>query len=381
MIPYGRQNIDTKDVDAVVKVLSSDFLTQGPIAELFEKEVGKYCKVKYCTAVNSATSALHLACLAIGLNKDDYLWTSPNSFVASANCGIYCGAKIDFIDINKHSRNIDIDVLEEKLILAEVNGNLPKVIIPVHFAGQSCDMDRLDKLSKKYNFRIIEDASHAIGGEFLNNKIGSCQFSDITVFSFHPVKIITTGEGGVLTTNNHELDNKIKLLRSHGITRDPDKMQANEGPWYYEQIGLGYNYRMTDIHAALGCSQLEKLDYFIKARERVAERYIEELEGLDLILPSFDEQKKSSWHLFVINLPSLKCRRSIFEALKNKGIGVNVHYIPIYRQPFYKAMAFDYTNFAVCEDYYKSAITLPLFPDLKIAEQNYIIKNVRNLLQ
>ena len=298
MIPYGKQNISSEDIEAVVEVLKSDYLTQGPVVPEFEKAISSYCGAKYAVAVNSATSALHIACLALGVGLGDLVWTSAITFVASANCALYCGAEVEFVDISSESYNISIQRLTDKLEAAKKSGRLPKVVIPVHLAGQSCDMRAIHALSKKYGFRIIEDASHAIGGKYLEERIGGCQYSDITVFSFHPVKIITTGEGGIALTNDQNLIKKMARLRSHGITRYPEEMtHAPDGPWYYQQIELGFNYRMTDIHAALGLSQLGRLDKFVSERHAIAERYGQLLSKSQIKLPQQDPQSRSAWHL------------------------------------------------------------------------------------
>ena len=384
MIPYGRQDISKTDVDAVVKVLRSDFLTQGPKVPSFENAVAKYCNVKHAIAVNSATSALHLACLALGLGSGDWLWTSPISFVASANCGLYCGAMIDFVDIDPVTYNMCTKALQEKLIKAEKLGRLPKIIIPVDFTGQSCDMKAIHLLSIKYGFKIIEDASHAIGGKYLNKPIGECKYSEITVFSFHPVKIITSAEGGMALTNNDELERRMSLLRSHGITRDPDQMtHDSDGQWYYQQVELGFNYRMTDLQAALGESQLERLDKFVSKRHKLAKRYDDLLSDLPLTLPYQKNYAYSAFHLYVIRLDGQQIKsyhRTVFELLRNEGIGVNLHYIPIYSHPYYQKMGFRPKNFPESEAYYSEAITLPLYPKMLFSEQNKVINALNKVL-
>jgi UDP-4-amino-4,6-dideoxy-N-acetyl-beta-L-altrosamine transaminase len=384
MIPYGRQDIIQSDIDAVVDVLQSDFLTQGETVPLFEKEVCIYTGAKYGVAVNSATSALHLACLALSLGKGDWLWTSPITFVASANCGLYCGAKVDFVDIDPKTYNLSTEALEEKLIQAEIKGKLPKILIPVHMCGQSCDMKKIHELSQKYGFKIIEDASHAIGGKYMKKTIGNCRFSDITVFSFHPVKIITTGEGGIALTNCASLASRMELLRSHGITRDPNEMtHAPDGPWYYQQIEMGYNYRMNDIQAALGISQLERLDYYVSSRHILADRYNILLADLPLETPYQHSNSYSSYHLYVICLKennSVAYHRTFFESLRKKGIGVNVHYIPLYTQPCYQKFEFDKNEFPNSEKYYESAITLPLYPTMDDKTQNEVIKAIKQVV-
>jgi len=366
VIPYGKQNIEEKDIEAVVDVLKSDFLTQGPQVPLFEEEISRYTGSQYTIAVNSATSALHLACLALGLTKGDILWTSPNSFVASANCALYCGAKVDFVDINPKTYNLSIESLEKKLIESEINNTLPKVVVPVHFAGQSCDMEKIFLLSKKYNFRIIEDASHAIGGEYKKTKVGNCKFSDMTVFSFHPVKIITTGEGGAITTNSINLAEKLKILRSHGITKEKKIMSHYDGDWFYEQIELGFNYRMTDIQAALGRSQLTRIDKFVEERHKIYLKYKKNLKNLPVILPFHENFVYSSLHLYpiLISDESNKKRDEVFNYLREKGVFVNVHYIPIHSQPFYQNLGFARNSFPNAMEYYKKTISLPIFPGL-----------------
>jgi len=357
--------------------LSSDFLTQGPQVPKFEKLVSEYCKSDYAVAVNSATSALHLACLALNLKKGDWLWTSPNSFVASSNCALYCGASVDFIDIDPLTYNICVEDLERKLIISEAENKLPKIIIPVHFAGQACNMKKIHSLSKKYGFKIIEDASHALGGSYLKKPIGSCQFSDITVFSFHPVKIITTGEGGMATTNNEELAKAMVMLRSHGISRDSNDMsQKPDGPWYYEQLALGFNYRMTDIHAALGVSQIKRLDEYIKMRHNIAKKYDDELKNCELKTPFRHKDSFSAFHLYVIRLRNSDNHLNVFNHLRNNGIGVNLHYMPIHIQPYYQKLGFKPSNFPEAMKYYKEAISLPMFPMLKSEKQQQVISSL-----
>jgi len=372
VIPYGKQDINQSDIDSVVGVLQSDFLTQGPQVPLFEEAVSNYCGSQYGVAVNSATSALHIACLALSLGKGDYFWTSPNSFVASANCGLYCGAKVDFVDIDKKTYNMSVAELEKKLIQAKKDNKLPKIVIPVHFAGQSCDMKKIRSLSREYGFSIIEDAAHAIGGKYLDKSIGSCQYSDITVFSFHPVKIITTAEGGLATTNSQELAEKMQLLRSHGVTRNPDLMtKESDGAWYYQQIDLGFNYRMTELQAALGISQIQRLDDFIAKRNILGERYDKLLDGMTLVKPTQFEDNLSAMHLYPIKVNN---RAKIFNKLREDGIGVNVHYIPIHMQPYYKSLGFKSADFPVSEEYYNSAISIPLFATMTKNQQDKVIK-------
>ena len=374
MIPYGRQHINQTDIDAVVEVLHSDFLTQGPMVPAFEKSIANYCNTQHAIAVNSATSALHLACLALEVSKGDIVWTSPNTFVASANCALYCRAQIDFVDIDPRTYNLSVKRLAEKLQQAEINGKLPRVVIPVHFAGQSCDMAGIFELSKQYGFKIIEDASHAIGGKYRNESIGNCRYSDITVFSFHPVKIITTGEGGMALTNDNKLEKKMRLLRSHGITRDVEDMTHNaDGSWYYQQVELGFNYRMTDLQAALGLSQMKRLDEFIKQRNKIASRYDDLLENSLLQLPYCQSDSYSAQHLYVVRVKDHKLRKEFFEFMRKQGIGVNVHYIPVHSQPYYEKMGFRNGDFPEAETYYKEAISLPIFPKLTENEQDYVV--------
>ena len=377
MIPYGRQDISEEDIKAVVDVLKSDFLTQGPAVPAFEKAVADYCNVKYAFAVNSATSALHIACLSLGVGKGDLVWTSPITFVASANCALYCGADVDFVDIDARSYNMSVVVLEEKLIKAEKSGRLPKVVIPVHLAGQSCEMDKIHTLSKKYGFRIIEDASHAIGGKYKNKAIGGCQFSDITVFSFHPVKIITTGEGGMCLTNDPQLAISLNRFRSHGIVRHPSEMtNVSHGPWYYQQIELGYNYRMTDIQAALGLSQMKRLDQFVAARHTLASRYNELMQEEWLDLPWQHPDTYSALHLYIIRVKKNKLgitQRQLFEKLRTAGILVNLHYIPIYLHPYYEKIGYDKFDFPQAEAYYSEAISIPMFASLTENELMFVV--------
>ena len=383
IIPYGRQEITKADVDAVVEVLNSDFLTQGPKVPCFERRVAEYCSAKYGVAVNSATSALHLACLALGLGADDWLWTSPITFVASANCGLYCGAQVDFVDIDPRTYNLCPIALEKKLIEAEKSGRLPKILVPVHLSGQSCEMQKIYRLGQKYGFKIIEDASHAIGGRYKDEFIGSCRYSDITVFSFHPVKIITTAEGGMAVTNDAALYERMSLLRSHGITRDRDKLTSDDGPWYYEQIDLGFNYRMTDVQAALGVSQMTRPDEYIARRDVLAKRYDKHLSNLDLTLPWQHPDGHSAWHLYIIRLQCKKIsktHRQIFEALRTQDIGVNLHYIPVHTQPYYQRLGFVKGDFPLAEKYYEEAISLPIYPGLKKEHQDRVIDNLSAIL-
>lgn len=384
MIPYARQNINDQDIESVIDVLRSDWLTQGPMVPEFESAVTKYCKVNYAVAVCNATSALHLACLVLELGPGDVLWTSPNTFVASANCALYCNAKVDFVDIDPDTYNISIPKLEEKLRDAKKSGQLPKVVIPVHFSGQSCDMREIHSLSKEYGFKVIEDASHAIGGEYLSKPIGCCEYSDITVFSFHPVKIITTGEGGMAVTNDEMLADKMRRLRSHGITRDTDIMLGkSDGPWYYQQLELGFNYRMTDIQAALGVSQISRLKDFVNRRKYLADRYDSMLSDLPVITPWRDPDVSSSHHLYVIRLKDEKpeqSRKKIYETFINKGVRVNVHYIPVHLQPYYRKLGFNPGDYIEAEKAYNNILSLPMYYDLKNDEQDFVVSVLKDAL-
>ncbi|MDX8400580.1 MAG: UDP-4-amino-4,6-dideoxy-N-acetyl-beta-L-altrosamine transaminase [Gallionellaceae bacterium] len=379
MIPYGRQDINQADIDAVVDILRSDFLTQGPAVPAFENTVAVYCGATYGVATNSATSALHIACLALGVGKGDVVWTTPITFVASANCALYCGATVDFVDIDPRTYNLSVERLAEKLILAEKLGTLPKVVIPVHLCGQSCEMEGIYKLAQQYDFKIIEDASHAIGGYYKGSAIGSCQYSDITIFSFHPVKIITTGEGGMSLTNDPLLAGKMVRLRSHGVTRDPAEMtHAPDGPWYYQQIELGFNYRMTDIQAALGLSQMKRLDQFVSKRHELARRY-DKLLSEYVTIPWQHEDSYSGLHLYVIRLQGglLKAgHRVVFERLRVAGIGVNLHYIPVYHHPYYARQGFNASDFPEAERYYSEAISLPMYPGLTEEQQSEVVQRL-----
>ena len=384
MIPYGRQEITQVDIEAVIHVLQSDFLTQGPVVPAFEKSVTDYCGAQYAVAVNSATSALHIACLALGVDKGDLVWTSPITFVASANCALYCGASVDFVDIDPKTYNMSVERLAEKLVQAEKVGRLPDIVIPVHLCGQSCDMYRIHALAKQYGFKIIEDASHAIGGHYMGMPIGNCHFSDITVFSFHPVKIITTAEGGMALTNNAELAESMRLLRSHGITRNPDSMtHSPDGPWYYQQIVLGFNYRMTEIQAALGISQMQRLKEYVAKRHHLASRYDEFLATHPVVTPRQQEDCYSALHLYVIRLQVNKLSasyREVFEFLVGQGIGVNLHYIPVHTQTFYLKMGFSEGDFPEAESYYKEAISLPLYPSLTHRQQDEVISALKSAI-
>lgn len=383
MIPYGKQNLNQADIDAVVEVLQSDFLTQGKKVPEFEQTVANYCHAQYATATNSATSALHIACLALGVGQGDWVWTSPISFVASSNCALYCGAQVDFVDIDLDTGNISVQALEKKLIQAQKANKLPKAVIPVHLAGQSCDMQAIHTLSQTYGFKIIEDASHAIGGRYQTKPVGSCEYSDITIFSFHPVKIITTGEGGMALTNQPNLDKKLKRLRSHGITSTQEEMtEPSHGPWYYQQQELGFNYRMTDIQAALGVSQLKRLDDFVQKRNELAAYYNQRL-NTELVSPLTQKTEcLSSYHLYIVKLKKAdvnKHKQTII-ALRETGIIGHVHYIPIYLQPYYQPMGFDSKDFPNAQTYYHSAITLPLHPALTKTEQDYVIKVIHDVV-
>ena len=375
VIPYGRQDVSKEDINAVVDVLRSDFITQGPVVQQFERRVADYCGADYAYACNSATSALHIACLALGVGEGDLVWTSPISFVASSNCALYCNAEVDFVDIDDATYNMSPIELEKKLQEAKTKGRLPKVVIPVHLAGQSCEMEQIHALSKTYGFKIIEDASHGIGAQYKAQPVGSCTYSDITVFSFHPVKIITTGEGGMCLTNDPALSLLLGRYRSHGITRQAEEMsKAPDGPWYYEQLNLGLNYRMNDIQAALGLSQMDRLDEFIEKRRAIARRYDELLVNSIVKTPHQHPDTNSSWHLYIIRLKkSTKIsHKQLFEKLRAAGILVNIHYIPIYRQPYYKELGFSCYGFEEAERYYEEAISIPIFPSLTRNEQNKI---------
>jgi len=383
-IPYGRQDINTNDIEAVVAVLRSDWITQGPAIQRFEQAVADYCGVQYAVAVTSATAGLHLACLAARLGPGDRLWTSPNTFVASANCGLYCGAQVDFVDIDPKTYNLSVAALAEKLDQADRQGTLPKILIPVHLAGQSCEMVEISKLAQRYGFQVIEDASHGIGARYQDQPVGCCQFSDMAVFSFHPVKIITTGEGGIVLTNRSDLYEALIRLRTHGITRNPDLMQGkSHGPWYYQQLELGLNYRMTDIQAALGASQMMRLDTFVARRRVLADRYNHLLKDLPLTLPWQHPDTNSSWHLYVIRLKLdqiSQTHRQVFEALRQAGIGVNLHYIPVHTQPYYQKLGFQWGDFPTAEQYYREAISIPLYYGLTDKAQDQVAKILQEIL-
>ena len=385
-IPYGSQKVDYKDIFNVVKSLCSKFITQGPTTQEFENKISDYCNVKYSLAVNSATSALHLACLSMGIKKGDIVWTSPISFVASANCALMCGAIVDFVDISLNTFNISISELEEKLKKAKIEKQLPKAIVVVHFAGLSCNMRRISELSKKYKFEIIEDASHALGGKYEKNHIGSCKFSSFAIFSFHPVKNITTGEGGILTTNNKAYYRKSLSLRSHGVVKNSLNNRNSNFIINYHQYDIGFNYRITDFQAALGLSQLKKLNSFIKKRNTLAQRYLKELCQLPITFQEVDVKKLSAYHLFVIRIKSSETKitqKFLYEALLKKNIGVNLHYIPIYRQPIYKTLGYNFPpkKFKNSETYFKSAITIPLFPSMTRSQQTYIINSLKDIFK
>lgn len=385
MIPYGRQDIQQADIDAVLKVLNSDFLTQGPAVPAFESKVATHVGVKHALAVNSATSALHIACLALGLGPSDWLWTTPITFVASANCGLYCGAKVDFVDIDPSTYNLCPCALEAKLKTAEKLNRLPKVVVVVHLCGQPCDMVAIHRLSQKYGFKVVEDASHAIGGKYKDEFIGNCRYSDITVFSFHPVKIITTAEGGMALTNSDQLAQEMALLRSHGITRDPSYMtHAPDGPWYYQQVALGFNYRMTDLQAALGFSQMTRLDEYVARRHALARRYDEMLQGLAVTTPWQHPDSYSGLHLYVIRLKLAQLGKShlqVFEELREHGVGVNLHYIPVHMQPYYQSMGFKLGDFTEAERYYAEAISLPMYQTLTELQQDKVVHVLGEVLE
>ena len=384
MIPYGRQDVTEEDVAAVVDVLRSDYITQGPAISRFEQAVAGYCGVGRAVAVSSATAALHVACLALGLGEGDRLWTSPNTFVASANCARYCSAEVDFVDIDPATGNMSLSALEAKLESAARCGRLPKIVVPVHFAGQSCPMREIGELGRRYGFHIIEDASHAIGGRYLDAPVGGCQFADITVFSFHPVKIITTGEGGMAVTNNPALADRMERLRSHGITRDTALMtESADGDWYYQQLELGFNYRMTDIQAALGLSQLARVDTYVAARHELVGSYRQLLAGLPLLLPGTIADSYSAYHLFVVRIDRMQTQRpraEVFAALRSAGIGVNVHYIPVHTQPYYLKLGFGRGDFPAAEAFYADALSLPLYPKLTAAEQHKVVTALETAL-
>ncbi|MFJ2384942.1 UDP-4-amino-4,6-dideoxy-N-acetyl-beta-L-altrosamine transaminase [Pseudomonas protegens] len=385
MIPYGRQSLDQEDIDAVLGVLNSDWLTQGPAIEAFEQAMATACKAAYGVAVCNATAALHIACLAAGLGPGDRLWTTPNTFLASANCGRYCGADVDFVDIDPRTWNLDAEALALKLQAAEASGALPKVVIAVAFSGQSCDMRRLAELAERYAFTLIEDASHAVGASYAGRPVGCGEFAAMTVFSFHPVKIITSAEGGMVMTNSPELADHLRRLRSHGMTRDPAQMVGqSHGPWYYQQVELGFNYRMTDLQAALGRSQLNKLPGFLQRRRYLADRYQHLLQDLPLSLPQAQADAHSAWHLYVVRLQLQRIKhshREVFEGLRKAGIGVNLHYIPVHLQPYYQDLGFAEGDFPEAERYYAQAISLPIYPGLTDDQQDYVVQQLQHWIQ
>ncbi len=386
MIPYGKQDISLADIEAVVAVLQSDFLTQGPAVPRFEQAVSDYVGAQHAIAVNSATAALHIACMALDLGPGDWLWTSPNTFVASSNCALYCGSQVDFVDIDPQTYNISIPKLTEKLEAAKRANKLPKILIPVHFAGQSCEMQAIYTLSQEYGFRIVEDASHAIGGKYLEQSIGNCRFSDITVFSFHPVKIITTGEGGMALTNDDKLRDRMLRYRTHGITTNPQLLQPrpNDEIWNYQQIDLGYNYRITDIQAALGVSQLQRVDEFVQRRHEIANRYDAAFKNFPIITPSQHPDTWSSYHLYPIRIRESMCgktQRQVYDALHASEIKANLHYIPVYRQPYYEALGFKAGYCPEAELYHKEVVSLPMFSSLADDDQSYIIDRIRSAFE
>ncbi len=384
MIPYGRQSISEEDIQAVVDVLRSDFLTQGPAVPAFENALAKYCHADNAVVCNSGTSALHIACLALGLGPGDYLWTSPISFVASANCALYCGAKVDFVDIEPDTGNMDADLLEEKLVESEKIGLLPKVVIPVHYAGLPCDMEKIHGLAKRYGFYVIEDACHALGAHYHGEPVGNCRYSDVTVFSFHPVKSLTTIEGGALLTNSPKLAEAAQLFRSHGITRDTDRYVhgAEQGAWYYEQQVLGFNYRMSDVQAALGMSQMSRLDSFVRQRREVAEVYSQALNHTGLQLPKSLPERDSAYHLYTVRVKgdAHPSRRQLFDKLRDAGIAVNVHYIPIYLQPYFQSSGFRGGYCPNAEEFYSTVLSIPIFPRLSRVDQDYVIAHLEQLV-
>ncbi len=383
-IPYGRQDVTDGDVAAVVDVLRSDWLTQGPVVPRFEQAIAAHCKASQAVAVSNATVALHIACRALGLGPGDWLWTTPNTFVASANCALYCGAQVDFVDVDPRSYNMDAGQLEHKLLEAQRLGRLPKIVVPVHFAGQSCDMRAIRALADRFGFRIIEDASHAIGGSYLDAPVGSCAYSDITVFSFHPVKIITTAEGGMALTNDDALAQRMRLLRSHGITRDAADMDGpSEGAWYYQQVELGYNYRLTELQAALGLSQFDRLADYVQRRHAIAAAYDRALADLPLVTPWQHPDSRSALHLYPIQVEdgaSGPRRKAVFDGLRSAGIGVNVHYIPVHTQPYFRRMGFKPGDFPQAERYYARAISLPMYATLTEDDQQAVVRTLRGLL-
>lgn len=381
MIPYGKQHISQQDIDAVVQVLQSDYLTQGPKVPEFEQVLCDYTGAKYAAVVNSATSALHIACLALGVGPGDLVWTSPITFVASANCALYAGADIDFVDVDFATGNMSVDALALKLTQAQKLGRLPKVIIPVHLAGHSCDMAAIHALASQYSIKIIEDASHGIGGHLGSHKIGACQYSDICIFSFHPVKIVTSAEGGAAMTNSHEIADKLRLLRSHGIVKDTQQLlRPAEGDWYYEQQDLGFNYRMTDLSAALGISQMQHIDAFVSKRNQLATEYLSQVAGLPLTTVDPIENSHSAYHLQIILLDKHIDRKRVFNAMRGANIMVHVHYFPVHLQPYYLSLGFKEQDFPQAEAYYRQCLTLPLFPDLTSEQQRFVIDELKRCL-
>ncbi|NLS11059.1 UDP-4-amino-4,6-dideoxy-N-acetyl-beta-L-altrosamine transaminase [Nesterenkonia sp. MY13] len=381
MIPYGRQDVRQEDIESVIEVLRSDFLTQGPKVPAFERAVAEKVGATHGIAVNSATSALHIACKALGVASGDILWTTPNTFVASANCALYCGADVDFVDIDARTYNLSVEALRAKLRESADNGRLPKVLVAVHFAGQPCDMEQIRDLSNQYGFRIIEDASHAVGGKYQDEYVGSGNFSDVTIFSFHPVKIVTTAEGGLALTNDESLAQSMRLFRSHGVTRAPEQLQQEPpGPWYYEQVELGFNYRMTDLQAALGLSQLERLDEYVSRRHELADLYDSLLEGFPVTRPYRASQRYSGLHLYPIRIDPSHDRRKVFEGLREREIGVNVHYIPVHTQPWYRARGFGWGDFPAAEEYYREAISLPMYPSMSDQQVEQVVAALEEAL-
>ncbi len=382
MIPYGRQDITEDDVRAVSEVLRSDWLTQGPAVPRFEQEVAAVCGARHAVAVNSATSALHIACMALDVGPGDWVWTSPNTFLASANCARYCGAEVDFVDIDPRTYNLSAAALADKLERAQSQGRLPKVVIAVHFAGQSCEMREIKTLGERYGFRIIEDASHAVGGSYLGEPVGNCRFSDIAVFSFHPVKLITTAEGGMALTNDAGLAARMERYRSHGMTRDPALMEGpSDGPWYYQQIELGYNYRLTDMQAVLGLSQLQRLPRYVEQRHAIAQRDGSRLAGLPLVLPYQSPNARSALHLYPVQVADARQRRRVFDGLRAAGVGVNVHYIPVHLQPYYRRRGHAAGECPNAEAYYERAVSLPMFPALNEEQQDIVVASFVRLLK
>lgn len=386
MIPYGRQSISETDIEQVVRVLKSDFLTQGPVVPQFESAVATYCQAQYAVAANSATSALHVACLALGVGPGDIVWTSPTTFVASSNCALYCGARVDFVDIDPHTGNMSVDLLGKKLDQARAEDKLPKVVIPVHLCGQSCDMAAIGELASQYGFKIIEDASHGIGGRYRNEPVGNCRFSDIAVFSFHPVKIVTSGEGGMALTNDPQLARLMRQFRSHGITSDADEMEprpANE-IWNYQQKRLGFNYRLTDIQAVLGLSQVGRLDSFVSRRHEIAEKYDHAFKKMPISVLDQLPETYSSYHLYIIRIDETgdsATQRQVYNGLLEAGIGVNLHYIPVYRQPYYERMGFEAGYCPEAERYHREALSIPMFPTLSDDQQLYVIDTLQRLVK